>query len=195
MGEKREGADSPPPPPSGARVKVPCRTLRAPPASESLRRPLRAPGHALENVEPAIAEPSQLTVLARKFSNFVLIMNNITNNIITNVNDTQCFLHSFGLRFPQIRISPNVAFCGTCNLNMMHKAHFRSPKLVRTFRTSFGTFRNLYGLVMSITENRNTDTKPNTNRNRGEIPKPNQLRNMRKIPTFYLFLSLLTCAP
>ena len=27
--------------------------------------------------------------------------------------------------------------------------------------------------------------------NRGEIPKPNQLGNMRKIPTFYRFLSLL----
>ncbi|KAF0310218.1 hypothetical protein FJT64_018750 [Amphibalanus amphitrite] len=41
-----------------------------------------------------------------------------------------------------------------------------------------------YMAVMSITENRNTDTKPNTNQNRGEIPKPNQLGNMRKIPTF-----------
>ena len=37
---------------------------------------------------------------------------------------------------------------------------------------------------MSITESRDTDTKPNTNRNRGKIPKPNRLGNIREMPTF-----------
>ena len=32
---------------------------------------------------------------------------------------------------------------------------------------------------MSITESRDTDTKPNTNRNRGKIPKPNRLGNIQ----------------
>ena len=48
-----------------------------------------------------------------------------------------------------------------------------------------------YLLVMSIIENMNTNSKPNTNINREEIPIPNQLHNMREIPTFNQFLSLL----
>ena len=43
---------------------------------------------------------------------------------------------------------------------------------------------------MSITESRDTDTKPNTNRNRGKIPKPNRLGNIREMPTFYQSHSL-----
>ena len=47
-----------------------------------------------------------------------------------------------------------------------------------------------FSLVVSVTENRSTDTKPNTNQNQGKIPKPNQLKNMREIPTFYRIFSL-----
>ena len=45
--------------------------------------------------------------------------------------------------------------------------------------------------MVSVTENRSTDTKPNTNQNHGKILNPNQLKNMREIPTFYRIQSLL----
>ena len=45
---------------------------------------------------------------------------------------------------------------------------------------------------MPVTENGNTDTKPNTNQNHGKIPKPNQLSNMREMPTFTEFTASYT---
>ena len=44
----------------------------------------------------------------------------------------------------------------------------------------------LLALVVSVTENRSTDTKPNNKKKKHKkIPKPNDLNNMREIPIFY----------
>ena len=66
----------------------------------------------------------------------------------------------------------------------------RSRDLRSTF--DLDLLRSTYILVMSITANRDTDTKPNTNNIHGKIPKPNRLGNIRKIPTFYQILSLFS---
>ena len=74
---------------------------------------------------------------------------------------------------------------------------WKSDGLLRVFFTNYSRKRRQMAthfqcvLVVSITENRSTDTKPNTNENHGKIPKPNQPQNMWAMTTFYRIDCLL----